>query len=107
MEKITKKLEKEIKECEKDVQNIREEIGKVVVGQEDIINSCIKALSRLSMAAFTRREIICMDSPITIIMHFSHHVDALLEGNLLESVWGRNDAAVSSFMNSLSAMSSR
>lgn len=37
-------LDREIKKCEKDINNIKEEIGKAIIGQHDIINSCINAL---------------------------------------------------------------
>jgi len=39
-----KQIDSEIKKCEKDIRSIREEVSKVVVGQHNIINSCIKAL---------------------------------------------------------------
>ena len=39
-----KKIEKEIEICQKDIENIKKEIEKAVIGQDDIVKNCLKAL---------------------------------------------------------------
>lgn len=39
-----KQIDKEIESCAKHIQNIKDEVAKVVVGQQQIVISCIKAL---------------------------------------------------------------
>ena len=38
------KIEEEIKKCKKDIENIKKEIAKIFIGQQAIVNSCIKAV---------------------------------------------------------------